>query len=117
MIWLPISIILGLFALVLLLCGLMMFIEGPAPDDGRWFAIGLLVMLVVGLGCVFGSVKSTVAFSRDLGQRSCSSFANQTDYDTRYLITTWIDSGECFVMFDGNLVPKDQLWAELGGER
>lgn len=87
-----------------------------AFEESEWWAgfFGLLTCLLC-LCAVVGGVRMSVAGSRGIGTAACGQFADTTGYETRYLILTAWDSGECYVRFGGNWVPKDQLWAEMGG--
>lgn len=113
MIWLALVIILGCLAFGLALGAIFAFIT--AADGQKWgVTIGLAALVLTALAA-FGAAKSGIALTRHYGSRGCDSFAGQTGYEVSYIVTTWMDGGHCYVEFDGRWVPKDQLWAEMGG--
>lgn len=112
MIWIVVAIVLGVAAFVTAVAALITLIDAT---DGREIGLVIGLGLVVSVGLTVGCVKSAIAAGRDYGSRSCESFGEQTGYEVRYLVTTVFDSGECFVRFNGNWVPRGQLWAEMGG--
>lgn len=108
MIWIVVAVVTGLAAL-----GAMVIVLPVVEmEHSRWWLIALAVVAIVG---TVGCVKSVIAAGRQMGSTGCDSFADQTGYEVRYLVTTWADGGTCYVLFGGNWVPKGQLWAELGG--
>ena len=108
MVWLIIiGVVLALLAIALALVAI-----GVATEGGWALAFSAFILVVV-VVCAFGSFRSFVAASRAINRESCESYADQTGYTTKLIITTAFDGGTCMVRFDDKWVPRDQLWAEM----
>jgi hypothetical protein len=117
MIWWIIAAV--LFAL-LALGGCLVIIVGVVSLDiegeGLLSLGATLIGVLMLLGGVVGAVKSGIAAARTINETACVSFAEQTEYTTKLIITNWTDSGTCYVRFNDNWVPRSQLWAEMRAE-
>jgi hypothetical protein len=99
------GVLLCIWALAFVVGGVIAAVE---EEKFRWLAlvpVGLLAIPLIMLCFISGS--------RIMTRNSCATFGHQADYETTVIITNMVDAGTCYVDFNGRLVPKDQIWAEM----
>lgn len=95
-----------------------------------WLIVGLVLSIVLAVACaylpgdwgipgvilfavatfVLGLLLLIVGLSRHYGRIGCGNFERQTGYQTRFVIYTTFDTGDCLVrQKDGKWIPKSQL--------
>jgi hypothetical protein len=109
--WFILAAVAGLGTLGVVLAAFFVAIAVQPGVGG--YVVGVIVAILVVFGLVVGCVLSATAGGRNLNGQSCTEFADKTGYVTELIIVNRLDMGTCFVEFNGQLVPSDQLWAEM----
>jgi hypothetical protein len=76
-------------------------------DNGAGFSVGVLGAIGI---LIAGVMLLVLGLGRHYGRINCHQFGATSGYNTRFVIYSKFDSGECLVQQkDGKWIPRDQL--------